>query len=780
MPDPRGQPDPLRQKVDAQQLDLFVRRLQGLPTLPQVARRLLELTAAATEDDSPGGPERLDAITAVVSSDQSLTARVLSMAGGGTVQQAVRQLGIEGIRAAVLSIQVFQTLVPGIDSGLDRSAFWRHCLAVASAAEMLSQRLRPAIDSPEAFLCGLLHDVGKLALEQCLPKSYRRVLEAAGRRKGNIAEYERLIIGVDHCIAGKRLAQQWLLPQAVQEVAWLHHQPFEALPPSLPRRELIALVGLADAVARREGLGFSGNYSFPHAVGEMAGPLGLSETDVSQVAQGLAQRLQHHAATLGLDEAGHEPPYPSALAGAAAELAEANQQLRRKASTLETQAKAFTHLRDFFSGLSPQSTVPDVLAGAAAVVAGVCGIEPTRAHPIVVYSCGEEAQAVLAGRLDGSSGPAWRTLSRAAGFDAARGAADDGAAQVMQALLADPDSLAEWIDVDCCLHQPLVCAGRWVGGLLLPQAAPLPEAPAREILQALAGAAALALAIVQGKTQAVLLSEQLTVASQVLADAQEALAEARTATAIGEMAAGAAHELNNPLAVVSGRAQRMRDRAGSEEERKVWKLIAEQAQRISDIITELMAFASPAPPSPQAIEARALLAAAAEAFSSSAHPQSKAARVDIEVGPEVPPAWADAKQMQEVLVELITNAANAAADQGGAVPAAQGGAKPRPGPHVVLSAQCDELSGGAVLLTVADEGPGMDEPTAQRAFAPFFSSRPAGRRRGMGLPRARTAVENNGGRMWLRSKAGQGTTVFMLLPATSAGLDKKEGSDADR
>ena len=96
MPDPGGQPDPLRQKVDAQQLDLFVRRLQGLPTLPQVARRLLELTAAATEDDSPGRPERLDEITAVVSSDQSLTARVLSMAGGGIRQIIKKQKRVLG------------------------------------------------------------------------------------------------------------------------------------------------------------------------------------------------------------------------------------------------------------------------------------------------------------------------------------------------------------------------------------------------------------------------------------------------------------------------------------------------------------------------------------------------------------------------------------------------------------------------------------------------------------------------------------------------------------
>ena len=59
---------------------------------------------------------------------------------------------------------------------------------------------------------------------------------------------------------------------------------------------------------------------------------------------------------------------------------------------------------------------------------------------------------------------------------------------------------------------------------------------------------------------------------------------------------------------------------------------------------------------------------------------------------------------------------------------------------------------------------GMDEPTAQRAFAPFFSSHQAGRRRGLGLTRARRYVENNGGRIWLESRPGQGTTVTVRLP----------------
>src|SRR4029077_5852026 len=71
-----------------------------------------------------------------------------------------------------------------------------------------------------------------------------------------------------------------------------------------------------------------------------------------------------------------------------------------------------------------------------------------------------------------------------------------------------------------------------------------------------------------------------------------------------------------------------------------------------------------------------------------------------------------------------------------------------------------------VVLTIADNGCGMDETTLKRAFDPFFSSKPAGRRRGMGLPKALRWIESSGGSMRLESSPNQGTQAIVLLPAT--------------
>ena len=83
--------------------------------------------------------------------------------------------------------------------------------------------------------------------------------------------------------------------------------------------------------------------------------------------------------------------------------------------------------------------------------------------------------------------------------------------------------------------------------------------------------------------------------------------------------------------------------------------------------------------------------------------------------------------------------------------------------QVRLAAEDDPLN-NAVLLTVADDGVGMDEKTLGNVFTPFFSMQEAGRRRGLGLPTVKRLIENNGGRVWIRSKPGEGTKVYVQLP----------------
>ena len=736
--------------MDEQQLDLTLRRLVSLPTFPSVVWRVLPLTSPAGGNSHYPIPLG-DDLLAILRCDVSLTAGLISLAnrsGAGrahTVQQAADELGPEAVRSAALAMR----LLPSGREGLDPVGFWRHCLAVALAGEALARQIRGVIDPQEVFVCGLLHDVGKLALDVCLPKTYGRVLDAARVHMGNISVYERQIVGMDHAVVGRRLAQRWRLGGSIQQVIWLAHQPIEAIPASVGDvdRLTVAVVNLADTLARERNLGFSGNFELTRSSGQLARQLGLGEDVLLEVADALADQVESHGRMLGLDQ-DTEPPARQVLSDANVELGRINEDLRSHVEHVRQQAEAFGHFREFISVLEPEATVCQLLTHTASVIAAAGGLTPSMAEPIVAYAVGDADTGVLAVRDGGTGDPLWRSFARR---DESEPSLPDppAATDAMGRLLRDVWEMGEWLDTGTCRHHPLICRGSWVGGVLYPRSLGSGQHTARRaaVIEALREPLGMACWTVHSRGRAMRLSEQLAGASQVLAATQDALAEAKTLSAMGEMAAGAAHEMNNPLAVISGRAQLMAERHADQEDRQTWRLIADQAQRISDTITELMEFASPPEPQRSPLRVEKLLEDALNAFRGTDHLKAKAARVDIHCEEDVPQAMADRRQMRAVIAELLANAATASNGQ----------------PHIRVSAEADEVN-DAVLLTVRDNGPGMDQQVLASVFTPFFSSQQAGRRRGLGLPRAKRYVENNGGRIWIRSQETEGTTVYVQLP----------------
>jgi signal transduction histidine kinase len=126
-------------------------------------------------------------------------------------------------------------------------------------------------------------------------------------------------------------------------------------------------------------------------------------------------------------------------------------------------------------------------------------------------------------------------------------------------------------------------------------------------------------------------------------------------------------------------------------------------------------------------------------------------RTVVTTVPNVPPVRVDAGQLAAALAELVGNAVQATDPKTGRITLSAG--------HAPGSSD--------VVLTVTDNGCGMDDTTARRAFDPFFSGRPAGRRRGLGLAKALRIVEAVGGSVRLDSRPGRGTTAVVLLPAVT-------------
>lgn len=747
------QTESLQGTLTGHDLDVIVQGLDSLPTFPCVISRVVEFASQATDASNPDirHAARADALD-LIASDPALTARLLACAARqtpappATVAQAADAIGFDAVRSVVLAADVIDPAAA--TCGVDRPGLYKHSLATALAAEMIAPAVNPMADAREAYVCGLLHDLGKLMLAHCMPKSYQRVIDAAETHHGNVQEYERRIIGVEHSVIGRRLAEHWRLPNAVRETVWLCHQPIEAIPESTTSATTVAVVALADALARELRIGFSENHAPSRKSEQMADRLGLSRDALARVADVLPDETERRYAALGLDDADAPGAHRDALARANTELGRLNTRLQHSADQMSQEAAAFAHLRRFSESLSPQSTVSDVLLRAAETLAAALGCTSTVDQPVVAYAASPREQTALAVRTGGPGEPQWRTFRAPAERREGIQAPPQAAGETIALLTTDPTDLTEWIDLAHYAHQPLVSAGQWIGGVFYP----LPQAPPRacdEVAHAIGATIALALAMVQGRSDAMRVSEQLAGASQVLAATQEAFAEAKTLATVGEMAAGAAHELNTPLAVISGRAQLMRERSSSDKEGKTWQLIADQAHCISDIISELMAFASPPTAKIVQFDAGDMLQSVSDGFCSQLQVQDAPPLVDIHVAEDTPRIRADREQIQQAVLELMTNAATA------------GDGRVR----IRLEAEFDEVN-EAVVLKVEDFGPGMDEKTADRAFTPFFSSQKAGRRRGMGLPRVKRVVENNGGRVWLKTQRGEGTTVFMMLPTT--------------
>jgi signal transduction histidine kinase len=216
--------------------------------------------------------------------------------------------------------------------------------------------------------------------------------------------------------------------------------------------------------------------------------------------------------------------------------------------------------------------------------------------------------------------------------------------------------------------------------------------------------------------------------------------------ALAEMAAGAAHELNNPLAVISGRAQLLAEAQSDQETKEILKQIYENAREASSIIEDLMSFAEPRQPRAARTDVKKMLDEAVQLTSRKTNIESL--DVNIEVADHVESVFIDSAQIVSAIANVISNAVESYGD--------------KPGP-IEITASTDE-SGELVELAIKDQGCGMDAETLKKATQPFFSAKPAGRKRGMGLAYAARFIQINKGLLNIASEPGSRTTVTIYLP----------------
>lgn len=220
--------------------------------------------------------------------------------------------------------------------------------------------------------------------------------------------------------------------------------------------------------------------------------------------------------------------------------------------------------------------------------------------------------------------------------------------------------------------------------------------------------------------------------------------------AIGSLAATIAHEVNNPIAAISGVAEAIQDNrlarmctgAGCRPE-----FILEQTHRISLITRQLAEMTTPYSPEPQSLDLNALVRRTCAFL----HYDKRFGKLEfrLDLDPDVPSISAVADHLTQVLMNLLINAADATCDMAGR--------------EASISVETRSNS-REVVLVVEDNGCGMDAATRARAFDEAFTTKPPGRGSGIGLFMCRSLVEAEGGRIELDSTPGRGTRVTVSLP----------------
>ncbi len=235
---------------------------------------------------------------------------------------------------------------------------------------------------------------------------------------------------------------------------------------------------------------------------------------------------------------------------------------------------------------------------------------------------------------------------------------------------------------------------------------------------------------------------------------EQQLIQSDKLSALGQLVAGVAHELNNPLTSISGYAQLLlRNRTLNEEIRADLEQIRQQAERAGRIVRNLLMFAREHKPERLATQIN-------EVIQSTLALQAYQLRVDnitvqLDLDPELPSTVADPHQLQQVLLNLITNARQAMNERGSGI-------------LTIRTRRYEAADGRYIEVSISDSGIGIPAQYLDKVFNPFFTTKPVGQGTGLGLSICYGIIQEHQGQIWIESREGVGTTVFIRLPIVEA------------
>lgn len=682
----------------------------SLPALPQVLVQLI----GHCESEEAGMAE----LAELFSRDAALATKVLRVAASpayrrgpapANLEQALTTIGIDMVRTMLLTESVYQTFNDfAATRGIDLRPFWAHAIANAISARTIAARLGyPQIE--EAYLAGLLHDIGRLALVSAAPDEYAANFYADDGPA--LCATEERTLEITHPEAGALLIEELALDSFLADSIRYHHEPLERLQTAHP---LVRLTALADVFARHARTA----QEIPPEVARMAG---FSPEEAREHAQELTEQIAQLATSLGIDipdEIALPPRRETQAATSVHGAASLNERLR----DLILVSKTAEELRKFHEATACAHAVVKssvILFGFsdAVVLSAVAG--STVLAPIALED-GHTRLSGLSLPLDEGNIAGEAVLHGAPAFHIPGRVASVAEDQLLR--FFKTDALVA-LRLSPSAEEPVVLLGAMSAG----QARLLQK---REHL----------------------LRDFSRQSGTILGQAQAEATGLPNAALAGEFQLAArrvAHEVNNPLSIIKNYLSLMVRKAGSSQAiGDELSVVAEEVDRVAQIVND---FASELQaPQENTAEVNGVLARTTRMFAESGslhpevriahHPAREPVRAEIEPG-----------VLNQILVNLVKNA-NEAMSNGGRIDLRNAGIVPRDGRDWVA-------------ISVRDTGPGIPEALLPRLFSPVASTK-EGPNRGLGLSIVHELVTRAGGRITCRSNHAGTLFEIFLRPAS--------------
>lgn len=696
----------------------------NLPTLPEVLLKIL--SACDSEDTS------ISEIADIISGDPSLSAKVLQLVNSSyyglrqsfsSIDQAVIYLGADTVKNLALTMSVHQFFggkkIRKIKY-LNPSLFWWQSLTCACIAKLIASKIG-STNSDEAYLGGLLHNLGIMTLASTFSDDYKTITEKSVNTT-ELLELETQILGVNHCEAGSWILRQWKLNPLLVDAILYHHSPLSQIEEAFPLVKIVyGASQLTEHLMGQDGSIHACNHLFD-----------LSAIELDEIIQQAQQEVDALTASLGIQVSPGKAEVSTANND---EITAATDDAEKR---LASRVKNISLLHSFLEQLIQAEDIDSMMAAFEKSVRILFTIDK------VLFFLPDENNVVLNG--EGSSTnqlkssysdlslPVKKSTSQITtvylekrphtGFSRTDGTLNLSDQQVLS-IFDNPAA------IPFSLHVKSTSTGVVVLGLP-EELFPLTDSDTRLISMLVKQ---LSLCMNYEK-------ERIKRSKEIH---QERMA------AISMTAKKFAHEINNPLGIISNYLVAMKMKTGDDHKlRDDVEIINEEINRISAMVSQMQMFSQAPFAHFERVDLNMLISQIVQLTKSSLF-NRKNLSISFTQGSKIPQIITSKDAIKQILINLLKNSAEAMVEGGRTVVRT----------HFRESESTNKPQ--RIEIIISDNGPGLPKTVKKNLFKPFITTKQGGHS-GLGLSIIHKAISDIGGEISCTTKSEKGTTFSISLP----------------